>query len=217
MYLNILGIWAIGCVGVPSIDWRNAKKHIGSVFFGSLVAIILLLPILDYSIRATVETPIASANIWAQQYQMGIFLEEYYPDGKIAANDIGAINFLNSQHLVDLYGLATMRVLQEKWSGNWSRNLPDVLNSITKDEGAQIAVIYNSWFGYQSATGNASLPGSWIRVADWTIPNNVVCGGPTVTWYALRMEEVEKLRLSLSDFKPRLPPSVIVREYYSLP
>jgi hypothetical protein len=42
---------------------------------------------------ALINTPKATTNIYEQQYQMGLFIKEFYENKSIVANDIGAINF----------------------------------------------------------------------------------------------------------------------------
>jgi hypothetical protein len=212
-YLNALGIWAVGCAGAPAVDWTGLRRHAGAAVAGLCAAVVLAVPVWPHASQALWKTPVASRNIWQQQYQMGLFLREYYPRGIVAANDIGAIDYLAEIRLVDLFGLASRRVLQAKLEGRWESGLADALETITVSEDARVAVIYDNWFGYNPATGGADVPAQWIRVADWTIPGNVVCGGATVTWYALLPEEAPGLRSALEEFAGRMPAGVTVRYY----
>ncbi|MFW9989307.1 MAG: hypothetical protein ACFFC3_11680 [Candidatus Odinarchaeota archaeon] len=61
--------------------------------------------------------PNSSKNIYEQQYQMGLFLKEYYNGECIAANDIGAINFIADIKCIDLWGLGTMEIADSKMKG----------------------------------------------------------------------------------------------------
>ena len=210
-YLNALGIWAIGCLGAPAVDWKIFRRNVAAAAAGISAAILMAIPLGVLGFQALWKTPVASRNIWQQQYQMGLFLNEYYPQAAVAANDIGAIDYLADLHLVDLFGLASREVLRAKLGGEWQRDLAGALDRLTSAEGARIAVIYDNWFGYTPAAGRASVPLGWVRVADWTIPGNVVCGGATVTWYALLPEEAGPLRAALEAFSEKLPEEVIVR------
>ena len=212
-YLNALGIWAIGCLGAPAVEWKVFRRNAAAAAAGFSAAVLTAIPLGVLGFQALWKTPVASRNIWQQQYQMGLFLDEYYPQAVVAANDIGAIDYLADLHLVDLFGLASREVLQAKLGGEWQRDLAGALGRLTSDEGARIAVLYDNWFGYNPATGKASVPPGWVRVADWTIPGNVVCGGATVTWYALLPEEAEPLRAALHAFSDKLPADVVVRFY----
>jgi hypothetical protein len=134
----------------------------------------------------------------------------------VAANDIGAIDFLADLNLTDLFGLASQAVMRAKLSGEWRSDLAGTLDRLASAEGTRVAVLYDTWFDYNPATGRAAVPPQWVRVAAWTIPQNVVCGGATVTWYAVIPEEAEALRSGLEEFSPSHPAGVTVR-YYPLP
>lgn len=214
-YLNALGIWAIGRLGAPLFDWKIFRRNAAAAAAGISAAALTAIPLGVLGFQAIWKTPVASRNIWQQQYQMGLFLNEYYPQAVVAANDIGAIDYLADLHLVDLFGLASREVLRAKLGGEWQSDLAGALERLTSAEGARIAVLYDNWFEYNPASGKASVPPEWVRVADWTIPGNVVCGGATVTWYALRPEEAERLHSALEAFSEKLPADVVVRYYQS--
>jgi hypothetical protein len=212
-YLNALGIWAVGCLGAPAVDWARLRRNAVVVTAAAFAAVLIAIPLGNLAFQAVWKTPIASRNIWQQQYQMGLFLREYYPQAVVAANDIGAIDYLADLHLVDLIGLADREVMQARLAGEWNRDMAESLDAVTRTRGVQIAVIYDTWFNYNPETGTAAIPVAWIRVADWTIPGNVVCGGATVTWYAVRPDEAPGLFAALNAFAERLPPAVTVRYY----
>jgi hypothetical protein len=212
-YLNALGIWAIGCAGIPCLDWTVLRRR-ATVWIAAAAAAVFIAVLL--AAEAIWKTPLASRNIWQQQYQMGLFLREFYPQERVAANDIGAIDFLADIRLVDIFGLASRPVMQAKLSGMWESDLTGTLDRLTSAEGARIAVLYDTWFDYNPATGRAAVPLQWVRVASWTIPENVVCGGATVTWYAVIPEEAPALRSALETFSARLPAGVTV-QYFPLP
>jgi len=215
-YLNALGIWAIGCAGMPAVDWAALRRRAAAAIAAACAAVVLAIPLGSLALQAMWKTPLASRNIWQQQYQMGLFLREYYPQGRVAANDIGAIDFLDDLHLVDLFGLASRPVMQAKLRGAWHSNLAGTLDELTVAEAARIAVLYDNWFNPDPATGRAAVPPHWVRVAAWTIPDNVVCGGATVTWYAIVPEDVDALRSALEKYSTDLPEGVTV-QFFPLP
>jgi hypothetical protein len=215
-YLNALGIWAIGCVGLPVVDWAGLRRRPAAAAGAACAAVLLAVPLISFAAQAVWKTPLASRNIWQQQYQMGLFLREYYPQGHVAANDIGAIDFLADLHLTDLFGLASRPVMQAKLGAAWHGDMAGTLERLTAEDNARIAVLYDNWFDPDPATGRASVPAQWVRVAAWTIPDNVVCGGATVTWYAVIPQEADALRSALEDYSAGLPAGVAV-QYYTLP
>jgi hypothetical protein len=156
------------------------------------------------SVQALLDTPIASRNVFDQQQQMALFLKEYYEHHAIAANDIGAIDFSSNLRLVDLFGLASRQVAMDKLNGQWNQG---AIAGVTTQGEAEIAVVHDTLF---VSTG---LPSSWIKVAQWTIPDNVVCGSETVSWYGVGPTNAELLAVRLRDFESRLPVEVSVRNY----
>ncbi|MFZ0960554.1 MAG: hypothetical protein WAO35_06575 [Terriglobia bacterium] len=149
--------------------------------------------------------PQCTTNIFEQQYQMGLFVRRYYQNSTVALNDIGAVNYLADIHCLDLMGLAT-----EEVSARRQKHAFDVsdVERISKETGARIAIIYDSWFVGQ-------IPPEWSRIGRWTIPNNVIAGGTvggdTVSFYSVDPTEAQHLSESLTDFSSKLPAEVIQR------
>lgn len=174
------------------------------------IIIVLLSIIIPFGRRLQLtqkDTPIASNNIYEQQYQMALFLKQYYQGANVAANDIGAINYYADINCLDLAGLASNEVLNLIRNNKFNTNNIDEL---TKNHNTQIAIVYNSW--YEQAGG---LPKSWHNVGEWTITNNVVCGGVTVSFYAVKPDEKDKLLQNLRNFSKQLPIDVIQSGEYT--
>jgi len=144
--------------------------------------------------------PRAMANIYQQQYQMGLFLKESYQGRSVAANDIGAISLLSDIHLLDLWGLASMDVARAKKDKTYSST---VMRALAAAHDVDIAIVSEAWF-----KDYGGVPKEWVRVGSWTIPNNVVCADSTVTFFAVRPGETAPLVEHLEQFGPRLPPGV---------
>jgi hypothetical protein len=169
------------------------------------VMIILLITILSASlfnrgIDAIFETPQAMTNIYEQQYQMGLFLKRYYQGQGVAANDIGAINYLAEIRNLDLFGLGSLEVTKMKRN---KRYTTAAIQELARRKDIVLALLYDTWFKNQE-----SVPVAWVKVGEWTITNNVVCGSDTVSFYATTPREIENLRHNLLDFSTRLPSSV---------
>ena len=68
----------------------NLLKY-ATVFISIIILLIQLIIRAETSLKITSK---ASTNIYQQQYQMGLFLKTFYEGKAIAANDIGAVNYL---------------------------------------------------------------------------------------------------------------------------
>jgi hypothetical protein len=143
--------------------------------------------------------PQCTTNIFQQQYQMGLFVRQYYQNSTVALNDIGAVNFLADIHCLDLMGLATFDVAAARRKHTYQ--VGDV-DRLSKQSGTRIAIIYDGWFP-------GKVPRAWVRVGRWTIQNNIICGTDTVSFYAVDPAEAQHLSECLTDFSTRLPADVI--------
>lgn len=140
----------------------------------------------------------ACRNIYEQQVQMGRFLQQYYPETSVAANDIGAVSFLSDSRIIDVWGLGNNEVAKSKLTGHYS---DAYLVGFLKKERVKIAVIYKNWY-------SPELYGKWAAVGDWTIQDNVVCADKIVHFFALDSADAPGLRRNLEAFKAQMPASV---------
>ncbi len=141
----------------------------------------------------------ASQNIHDQQYQMARFLREYYPGAPVAVNDIGAVSYFAGTATVDLYGLGNNRIAKMKRAREFG---VDEIESVCKSYGVGVAIVYDRWF--------PDLPKSWRRICRWTIADNFICGGKTVSFYATTPSAAAMLREDLTSFARKLPRNVVV-------
>ena len=165
------------------------------------ILLFALSPLSDRALKAVVYIPQATRNIYEQQYQMGLFLGRFYAGRAVALNDIGAASFLGDIDCVDLAGLADIDVARRMLAGLFES---EDVRDIAEAKDARIAIVYDSWFGNR-------IPSNWRRAATWTVQNNVVLGSNTVTFYALKPEELGPLRARLNEFSRELPPTVVQR------
>jgi len=163
----------------------------------------LIFPVLLRGLSALSKTKQACINIYEQQYQMARFSHQYYNNTPIAANDIGAIAYFTNAPIVDLWGLGTFEVAKSKKEKYWS---PAFLDSFSRKNNVPFAMAYDIWF-------NDSLQNRWYKVASWQIQNNVICGDDEVSFYALDSTYVPVLKTQLSQFQPKLPPTVTVQYF----
>jgi hypothetical protein len=202
-YLVALGIFVI------AIAMRGyLPKKISIEFDKSLipkyVAIVLciFLVISPFAVRGFMSlkrTSQATTNIYEQQYQMGSFLKQFYQEESVAANDIGAINYLADIKCLDLWGLGSLEVARTKRDGGYDTQK---VYNLAKQNNIKIAIVYDHWF-----EGNCEIPSEWIKVGEWEISNNV-CGGDTVSLYAVDPEGESKLIENLRIFSPQLPKDI---------
>jgi len=158
-------------------------------------------PLLQRASESVARTPIAMANVHQQQYQMARFVHTYYDGQAVAANDIGAISFMADIELLDLFGVASVDVVRAKIAGRYDTGR---IRELAALRGVRIAIVYDKWF-----TGRKALPPLWKHVGKWTIPDNVVCGDATVSFYAVDGAEAGKLSERLAEFSPSLPEPVM--------
>lgn len=147
--------------------------------------------------------------VYEQQWQMGRFLAQYYPGAEIAANDIGAIDYVADLHCLDLVGLASPEVFRAKRDGVYTT---DFLARLGDEHRLQAIVVYDPWFAVHPLTplGGPPLPASWIRVERWSVPQRLQLGGATVSFYARNPADAALLQARLAAFDPTLPSRVLV-------
>ncbi|MBD3167052.1 hypothetical protein GF324_10665 [bacterium] len=166
------------------------------------VLFLLIFPVWEMSKRAHVlwKTPRTVANIQQQQVQMAEFFREHYHGQAVALNDIGAVSFHSGIRLVDLYGLGNHEI------SLWFRNAAvthERMDSLARAEDVRVAAVYDEWF-----TVFDGVPPRWRKVGEWEIPENVACGEPVVSFYAVASGEDQRLRDALRAFGRELPPGV---------
>jgi hypothetical protein len=157
-------------------------------------------------VNALAVLPRGSANIYEQQYQMGLFVRQFYTGETVAANDIGCINYLADIHCLDIWGLADMNAAKLRIQGDVNTQ---TIGNLVKGRGAGIVMIYDAWFP------NA-IPRQWTREGQWIIPYNIVDGGNAVSFYAPSPNDRDKLLHSLRRFSSHLPAEALQCGAYTL-
>jgi len=211
-YLVFLGIFVLALnlreylPGKLSI--RFQKDLIPKYVAMLLLLLLALLPLIGRGLLSLIETPQATTNIYEQQYQMGLFLKKFYQGETVAANDIGAINYLANIDSVDLCGLANIKVAKLKKEGSYDKMQ---IYNLAKGKNVKIAIVYDHWFDEEIG----GMPSQWTKIGQWKILNNVVCGGNIVSFYAIDPTEVENLVENLRAFSSNLPKNVLQSGEYT--
>ncbi len=173
------------------------KKH--ARVLKCLVVLIVFLPLLWQSTDTLVRTVPATRNIYEQQYQMALFAHRYFDHEGVALNDIGAVAYFADTRMLDLFGLASREVSLLKRTGAYTK---DSIRSLARANSIRLVIIYDSWF-------QGLIPDEWIKVGEWTIADNMICAGPTVSFWATDKAGANRLAMDLKDFSPSLPRTVI--------
>jgi len=166
-----------------------------------LLTIVVAFPFVSRGGNALRQIPVGTENIYQQQYQMGLFLREFYEHRGVGANDVGAINYLGEIRCVDLWGLANLEVARARRSGQYDAELVDELAT---SQDVSIAVVYDC----------VPIPAHWTRVGQWRIPRPTTVGSDVVSFCAVDEDEVESLAHNLQQFASRLPTEVMQTGMY---
>lgn len=197
---------ALVAVGVFALGWLLANDTYRSAYLQPLMASIagaalvalLALPLAWRALSAAAVTPGAMRNVFEQQYQMGRFFADAYPGAAIAVNDIGAIAWLSTSPIVDVYGLATQEVAELKRRRAWDRS--QVAALIERRHVRAVAM-------YEKVLAPL-IPPSWTLVGEWRIQQNVGVSEDTVGFFAPTTEDAQRLRAALDAYAARLPAGV---------
>jgi len=205
-YLVIVGLVLVGVL-VSGVDWSlmtsaNRPRPLVATI-AVLLVVITAFPLIRRGANAIRQVPGASSNIFEQQYQMALFLEEFYRGRRIAVNDVGAVGYFADVKLLDLYGLASADTAALKRRGEFSSIAVD---RIATRDAVEIAVIYPTWLSEYGG-----VPPSWQKVGEWRVTDNLVLGESGVSFYAVKEGTRDTLVQNLAAYANRLP-STIVQE-----
>ncbi len=199
-YLVIMVLFAVA----PFADDLFQKRAGNEILKFSMVMLLLI----TFSIRfipMLKNQPKASKNIFDQQIQLADFLHQYYKNGNVIANDIGAITYFNNIHLLDTYGLGSIEVakLRKNDHGKFRDNvkLQQYISDTAVSQNYDIALVFDEWI---------KMPDYFSKVGTLSIQENYICGGTTVSFYAVKKENAGKLRNQLIEFSKRTPKDVII-------
>ncbi|MFQ6617690.1 MAG: hypothetical protein ACE5QV_03280, partial [Fidelibacterota bacterium] len=211
-YLMALGLFVIAAglqKYLPESIFKMEKRLIPKYAAVALLILTIISPLAARAFLSLVETPQATKNIHEQQYQMGLFVKEFYNGKSIAANDIGAIDFLADVKIVDLWGIGSLEIAMAKRGGYYNA---EYISSLAKSKNVKFAVVYDKWFNNEEIGG---LPQEWVKLGEWKIIENVVCADDAVSFYGVDSLRADTLLVNLKNFSNRLPPDVIQSGKYT--
>jgi len=163
------------------------------------VMVMCLLTIFGHYINMTMEVPLASNNIYEQQYQMHRFVTEFY-HGPVAVNDIGLVTYKNPNYVLDLVGLSS----DEARRLNLNNPTAADYQALLARHNIHLAMVYDEWFA-------GKIPANWVKVATLKLSRKVVSvGGSEVQFYATDAATEEKILPELDKFKVELPLGVML-------
>ena len=133
---------------------------------------VFLLPFAFGSLlRCTLETPLASSNIYNQQYLVSQFVKEL--NQPVAVNDLGLISFHSDKPVIDLLGLGSIEAMESR-----KYNDQEYVKRIMTKNNTNIAIIYTQWFTEKQLE-------SLILIAELTLKERSITPAyPTVSFYA---------------------------------
>jgi hypothetical protein len=205
-YLVALGALALACNRFDAAlrkVFAHATWQRAPVIAAALAALFLALqPMAVRGFQAVTGFQAAAYGVFEQQYQMATFLNRYYNGASIAANDVGAINYVNDLHCLDLAGLCNRDVFRLKRRRAYDTQ---AIESLAAAARVRTALVYTTWF--DGKTG-PRIPAGWTLVGKWHVPERGFLGGDTVAFYAVAPQEAEYLAQSLRQFSSRLPATV---------
>ena len=141
-------------------------------------------------------TPLASNNIYEQQYQMHRFTTEFYK-APVGVNDLGWVTYRNEHYVLDLWGLASKEALVRRRQArgtNW-------MNKLTRKHDVRLVMLYEHWF--------KKLPEDWRALGKLHLgKRRITPASSAVAFYVLDAEAEEHARTALSDFQQVLPSGV---------
>jgi hypothetical protein len=210
-YLIGLGVFVIALALHQQLLQQYRGGNYGNRLRGYFPwAMLLLVAIIPPSVRgvtAVRRMSQASRNIYGQQYQMGLFVRMFYSGESIAANDIGAISYLADIKMLDLAGLASLEVEQAMRSGCYCA---ETVRDLVMAKDVKVVMAYEYML-----RRHGGVPTDWVNAGQWTISDNVVCGAPTISFYATGFAETDNLIKNLKAFSSHLPKDIVETGEYT--
>lgn len=180
----------------------SINKTLRYLILITLLFSLIIIPLAPKGCYSFSETSLATHNIYEQQYQTGLFINEFYSNESIVLNDIGAVNYLTDIKCIDIYGLGNKDVVKALKNGSYNA---EMVSRLTEKNNVKLIVIYENWF--------KNLPSKWIKVCDWKIKNNIVCGNDMVSFYVIGPREKNNLIENLRKFSSKLPKDIEIKIY----
>jgi hypothetical protein len=144
-------------------------KNKSQLLFILLLTGILFIPFILRNISIIYFNKNAPKNIYDQQIQISRFLSKFKTN-TFAISDLGAICYYTENRIIDIAGLGTPGVLKLN-----QKKAP--LDAVFEKENVTIVATHATFY-------NSFIPKKFKPICTFTINNNIVCGEPTVTFFA---------------------------------
>lgn len=134
-------------------------------------------------------------NIYEQQVQSAFFLNTYYNDSNVIANDIGAISYYTDIHLFDIAGLASTEMIPfNENKAVFDKRFETFMTDFSIKNKYDLAIVYELWLG-------GYTPKNWKKVAVLKIADKITVAQSDVTIYCINKEKLDSLRKNIKNFK----------------
>jgi len=201
----LLYIWIAAIITILYLNREQVNKTIlKNSFYKTAILSCLILISLSYTyIYIIFTTPLASNNIYEQQYQMHRFAVDYYKK-PVAVNDLGYVAYKNDNYVLDLWGLASLEALKYRKAKIKS----DWMDVLSKKHGVQLAMIYDRWF--------PNIPKSWLKAGELYLGKEKFSPAESVvSFYVINLPEGKagkkifgEVSFLLREFRKTLPKGV---------
>ncbi len=208
-YLIALGLFILATIASDFLSKVGPTRPDHKIMVEGLAALVLMFfsfPILSArGIASVILIPRASRNMFEQQYQIGLFLKQFYRGAPVAANDIGAVSFLGDTRLQDIQGLGSLEAAKERIRGPLHT---DQIYQLAKSKDVKVAIVHARLFEH-GPLAYGGVPPQWVKVGQWTITNNLACDDDTISFFAVDSSEEARLIANLKEFSSKLPSDII--------
>jgi hypothetical protein len=186
--------------------WSQADKNMRLRY--GLLGLIAAFSLGGRAVLALRDLPIAVRSRYLDHIQHARFIERYYPHATIVINDIGAVAFFTQARILDAYGLSSLEPIAYRTSLGDREYTQEDLANWAKQEGAEIALLKTEWKEIAPI-----IPETWIQVAEWKIPKDIVFGDTRLSIYATDTEHLDYLSESVETFATEHPQALSIRYY----
>ena len=174
----------------------NKKLDVNATFVTIVITIGFTILIGAPYINGLFALPIASNNIYEQQYQMSRFATYY--NKPVAVNDLGCVSYKNPNYVLDLWGLGSKKSLELRISNNTL----DWMKIQCSKSSVGLVMIYEDWFGQE-------YPDGWIKIGELHLGKQQFTVAQTnVSFYATNRDAYPEIINKLHLFVKTLPADV---------
>ncbi len=188
--------------GLRHGPWRS--RLITGASFLLLVAGVAVVSddaVASRELEATLLTPLAAHNIYAQQEQMARFAHDY-ARVPAAVNDIGLVSYRSDNYVLDLFGQGSEQTRNFRARVAWFMwAAPDGwMERLARQHDVQLVMVYDAQFWFPG------MPQSWCRLGFLELLDQKVTPyGSQVAFFGTDAAATSRLRKELQRYVPTLP------------